>query len=139
MRKFSVHILVLGLGISLGLASSDQASATVLFGRIEGSCRIEAVEVCKLSLTSDISHDEATPIIAARVLANGAVISEYRNDALNPLSDFAIPGRTLGGDNSLAARCGQTYILELQAQATDDVDFKSIATTRAIPCPAIVP
>ena len=139
MRKFSVHILVLGLGISLGLASSDQASATVLFGRIEGSCRIEAVEVCKLSIFSDVSHDVSTPIIAGRLLANGVVIAEYRNDAINPASDLAIPGRRIDSDSSLAARCGQIYILELQAQATDDVDFKSVSSTREIPCPASVP
>jgi hypothetical protein len=126
MRQFSVYALVLGL-------------ATVLSARIEGSCHIEAVDVCKLTLTSDISHDEATPIVAARALANGVVISEYRNDAINPFTDLGIPGRTVGGDSSLAARCGQTYILELQAQATDDVDFKSVATTRGIPCPASVP
>jgi hypothetical protein len=73
------------------------------------------------------------------VLANGIVIHEHRNDATNPTSEISLLGRTVGGDAFLAARCGQTYILELQAQASDDVDFKSIATTREIPCPASVP
>ena len=138
MRKFSVYALVLGLCLC-GLAVSSKAFATVLSGRIEGSCSIVALDECKLTFTSDVSHDESTPIIAAQVLANGVVISEHRNDALNPASDFAIPGRTLGGDSFLAARCGQTYTLELRAQATDDADFKSVASTIGIPCPAIVP
>jgi hypothetical protein len=115
--------------------------ATVLPGRIEGSCRIEAVDVCKLSFLAEISHDEITPVITTRVMTNGVVISEYRNDAINPTSGFdvSIPGQTFGGDDSLAARCGQTYSLELFAQATDDADLKRIASTIGIPCPASVP
>jgi hypothetical protein len=88
---------------------------------------------------TDITHDVSTPIIAGRVLANGVVVAEDANDALNPLSDLAIPGRTIGGEGSIAARCGQTYVLELFAQASDDVDFKSIATTKGIPFPLSIP
>lgn len=139
MRKSPVHALILGLGISLGLASNNQALATVLSGRIEGSCSIVALDECKLSFFSDVSLDVNTPIIAARVLANGVVLHEYRNDAANPTSDLSALGRAVFGDGFLAARCGQIYILELQTQVTDDVDFKSIATTREIPCPASVP
>jgi hypothetical protein len=134
----SVRVMVLGLGLSIGLATSTRAEATVLSGRIEGSCHIEALDECQLSFTSDVRHDASTPIIAARVLANGVVIHEYRNDAINPTSDLEVPGRTVGGGNS-TARCGQTYILVLQAQASDDVEFKSPASTREIPCPVSVP
>jgi hypothetical protein len=133
----SVRVMVLGLGLSIGLATSTRAEATVLSGRIEGSCHIE-VDECPLSFTSDVRHDASTPIIAARVLANGVVIHEYRNDAINPTSDLEVPGRTVGGGNS-TARCGQTYILVLQAQASDDAEFKSLASTRGIPCPVSVP
>jgi hypothetical protein len=130
--------VVLGLHL-FSLASSNRAEATVLLGRIEGSCRIVAADECKLSFLSDVSHDASTPIIAARVLANGVVLHEHRNDAINPNTDLSLLGRTVLADGFLAARCGQAYILELQAQATDDVDFKSIATTREIPCPLSVP
>jgi hypothetical protein len=134
----SVHTVVLGLSL-FGLANSHKAEAVVLSGRIEGSCQIEALNVCSLNFFSDISHDENTPIIASQVLANGVVIHAYRNDALNPLSDLGTPGRTLNGYSPLAARCGQTYTLELVAQASDEPAPKSIADTRAIPCPANVP
>jgi hypothetical protein len=138
MRTFSAYAVGCTLWL-LGVVGSHQALAAILSGRLEGSCRIEALEVCKISFTSDIKHDEATPVIAARVLANGIVVSEYRNDALTPFSDLGIPGRTLGGDSSLAARCGQTYTLELFAQATDESALKSLAITGAIPCPVSVP
>ena len=138
MRMFAVRALVLGFCLC-GLAMSNQASATVLSGRIEGSCRIVTLDECKLGFLSDINHDVSTPIIAARVLANGVVLHEHRNDAINPNTDLSLLGRTFIGDSFLAARCGQIYILELQAQATDDVDFKSVSTTREIPCPTSVP
>jgi hypothetical protein len=138
MRKHSVHALVLSLFLC-GLAVSNQALATVISGRVEGSCHIEAVDVCKISFASDVIHDETTSIIAAQVLANGVVASEYRNDAVNPFSGLGITGRTLGGDSFIAARWGQTYTLELFAQAADDLDFKRIAGTTGIPCPSSVP
>ena len=128
------------LGFSLfGLGSNDRTEATVLSGQIEGSCHIEALNVCYLDFFSVINHDESTPIIAFRLLANGVVIFEYRNDALNPITDPEFPGETIYGYGGLAARCGQTYTLALFAQASDDADFKSVASTRAIPCPSNVP
>jgi hypothetical protein len=138
MRTFSVPAVMLGLSL-FGLVMSHQASATVLSGRIEGACRIVAADECKLSFFGDIRHDETTPIIAARVRASGEIIHEYRNDAANPASDLSRLGRTILGDGGLAARCGQTYILKLFAQATDDTTLKGIATTREIPCPTSVP
>jgi hypothetical protein len=136
MRTFSVYALILGLSLC-GLVMSNHAFATVLSGHIEGTCRIVAVDECKLSFFSDIRHDERTPIIAARVRANGVIVSEYRNDAINPSS--IIPGRTVGNDNVIAAQCGQRYILRLYAQATDDTTLKSLASTREIPTCSIKP
>ena len=99
MRKFSVHVLVFSLGISLGLVSSNRAEATVLSARIEGSCRIEAPDVCKLGFIGDVSHDETTPIVAVRVLANGVVLHEHRNDAINPNTNL----HSLAGHSSATA------------------------------------
>jgi hypothetical protein len=132
------YAFVFGLSL-FGIAGSNRAFATVLSGRIEGACRIVALDECKLSFFGDVNHDVSTPIIAARVLANGVVLHEHRNDAINPNTDLSPLGWTVLADGFLAARCGQTYILELQVQATDDVDFKSVATTREIPCPSSVP
>ena len=134
----STYFMILGLSL-FGLGSNNRTEATVLSGQIEGSCHIEALNVCYLDFFSDIRHDESTPIIASRLLANGVVIYEYGNDALNPITDPEIPGQTFFGYGYLAARCGQTYTLELFAQASDDTDFKSVASTRAIPCPSNVP
>jgi hypothetical protein len=134
----SIYIIILGLSL-FGVGSNDRTEATVLSGQIDGSCHIEALNVCYLDFFSDVIHDESTPIIASRLLANGVVIYEYRNDALNPITDPEFPGQTIYGHGYLAARCGQTYTLEFFAQASDDANFKSVASTRAIPCPASVP
>jgi hypothetical protein len=134
----SMCVMVLGLSL-FGLGSNNRTEATVLSGQIDGSCHIEALNVCYLRFFSDVRHDESTPIIASRLLANGVVIYEYRNDALNPITDPDLPGQTLYGYGYLAARCGQTYTLEFFAQASDDADFKSVASTGAIPCPSSVP
>lgn len=133
-----IRAWTLALGIAIGLVASNSAEATVLSGQIEGSCQIVSPEECKIAFFSDIRHDPATPVVAHRVLANGRVIYDGKNDASNPVSH--IPGRFLRGfTGDIAARCGRRYTLELLAMASDDTGLRSLTKTGPFRCPSRVP
>lgn len=132
-----IRAWTLALGLSIGTVASNSTEATVFSGQIEGSCRIISSEECKIGFTADIRHDPATPLVAFRVLANGRVIIDGKNDALNPIS--FIPGRSVAGTPDIAARCGRRYTLHLLAMASDETGLRSLAATRRLRCPSRVP
>jgi hypothetical protein len=143
MKKRTLFIvLILGLltltgGLILKVnraAPRAAAAPTVLVGSLEGGCYLVTATSCKLSVEPfSIRIAPGEELLSFNLTANDQTLYDFGASTADPLIGDYVPSSVA---LDFAARCGQTYIVELHALDTGDLDFVTIGQTQQVPCPS---
>ncbi|GAB4580955.1 MAG: hypothetical protein Fur0022_37000 [Anaerolineales bacterium] len=143
MKKSSLFIvLMLGLiALTGGMILKNQwaaprasAAPTVLVGSLQAGCYLITPTSCRLSVEPfTISIADSERLVSFNLTANDQILYDFgASSALNPVIGDYLPSPVA---LDFAARCGQTYTLNLHALDTGDLDFVTIGETQPITCP----
>jgi hypothetical protein len=129
-------ILVAAAAIAwlLGPGSSRASAAPDVFASpIQGSCYLATPTTCKLKVDPfTINVAPAERLKAFSLQANGLTVYDFRSDVSNPPSGPYTPSLVR---RDFAARCGESYVLNLLAMDTGDSSFLNAGLTDTIVCP----
>jgi hypothetical protein len=143
-----VVVLVVAGAIAGGMrwSAARQALAEPLgySSPINGGCYIAAPNVCKIHIdpfTINIANELGAKLVRFTLHANPAggiagPIYDFRTDVSNPPAVDYSPSMVM---QDFAARCGETYYVNLIAQDTVDANPLNYGVTAAFTCPAGVP
>jgi hypothetical protein len=137
-----VGLVIVGLAI---LASAwwtreeADAAATGFASPINGGCYIAAPSQCRLHVdpfTININDGAGARLMQFTLYANGNPIYAFTTDVSNPPNYDYTPSPVA---LDFAARCGETYVMNLVAQDTTDANPLNYGQTGSFTCPAMVP
>lgn len=146
MKRRMVGGLLLFLG-AITLAGALQwyqtrqvmAEPEVFSSPINAGCYIAAPDVCKIHVdpfTININDGALERLVLFRLYANGSLIYDFRTDTSNPPAADYSPSLVM---QDFAATCGETYVLNMVAQDTGDLNPLNAGQTTAFTCPSGVP
>lgn len=141
-----VLVVVAAIAGGMRWSAARQALAEPLgyASPINAGCYIAAPNVCKIHIdpfTINIANELGAKLVLFTLYANpegglAGPIYDFRTDVSNPPGVDYAPSPVM---QDFAARCGETYYLNLIAQDTVDVYPLNYGQTAAFTCPAGVP
>lgn len=120
-------------------AAAAPGSPSGFASPINGGCYIAAADVCKIHIDPfmiNINDAAGAQLQQFTLYANGQPIYDFRTDVSNPPNYDYWPSLVM---EDFAARCGESYVVNLVAKDTTDVNPLNYGQTTAFTCPSAVP
>lgn len=134
----TVPILCAALCALAALAGAQPATAGFA-SPIHGGCYIAGPNDCRIHIdpfTININDGAGARLVFFELYANGNLIYSFRPDVSNP-PQFDYYATMPAQD--FAARCGQSYVVNLIARDTTDANPLNYGQTETFTCPSTVP
>jgi hypothetical protein len=144
-RRLLVGLVIMALVVAVGAAlhwsETGQALAEPqgFASPINGGCYIAAPNVCKIHIdpfTININDGAGARLELFQLYANGSLIYDFRPDVSNPPAVDYSPSLVM---QDFAARCGESYYVNMLAKDTTDANPLNYGQTAQFTCPAGVP
>jgi hypothetical protein len=127
------------LVLSLGVLLVPRPAPAGFASPINGGCYIAAPNDCRIHIDPfliNINDGAGAKLLRATLFANGQVVYDFRTDVSNPPGVDYLPTMPA---LDFAARCGETFFVNLIAQDTSDANPLNYGQTTEFTCPSAVP
>lgn len=124
---------------ALGVLAGPRPAAAGFASPINGGCYIAGPNDCRIHIdpfTININDGAGARLMLFELYANGHLVYSFRTDVSNP------PGfdyYAMMPAQDFAARCGETYFVNLLARDTTDANPLNYGQTEEFTCPSTVP